>query len=100
MNSASPLRRSFLAALLLFAAGSGTACADGFTRLLPGHYDLETITVTDFTPGVAHTRTPTSENPVYFAALSGGFRDFGSPLLGDKGVDRKVVDRVVLKALA
>jgi hypothetical protein len=51
--------------------------------LLPKH-DVQVITVTDTTPVGALRRRATPEAPIYYMAISAGYRDFGGLIGGEK----------------
>jgi len=86
----------FLASLLLAPALSPAGILDFF---YPDR-DLQTITVTDFAPAAGLRRAPTPEDPVYYVAVSGGYRDLGGIKAGEKPIARDVVNKTMLKALA
>jgi hypothetical protein len=91
------LRSASLLLISLFAAWPSVtpAFAAGiFDR------DLETITVTDFTPAGNLRRQPSLKAPLYYAAVSGGYYDFGAIKAGEKAIPRNVVDKTMLKILA
>jgi len=67
--------------------------------LFPGD-DLQTITVTDFTPEGRLRRLPTPAEPVYYAAVSAGYKDFGGIIAGERPISRELVNRTMLKVLA
>ena len=62
--------------------------------------ELQTITVTDYTPAGRLHRQPASGAPVYYAAVSAGYRDFGGLIAGERPVSREVVNKTMLKVLA
>jgi hypothetical protein len=72
----------------------------GILDFLTSSNDLEAVTVTDMTPAGSLRRAPTPSNPVYFVAISAGFRDLGGMKGGEKPVARDLVNKTVLKALA
>ena len=67
--------------------------------LFPGN-DLETITVTDFTPAGRLQRLPTPTAPVYYVAVSAGYKDFGGIVAGERPIPRQIVNKTMLKVLA
>ena len=85
-----------ISALLSLPASSSA----NILNFLFGRPELETITVTDMYPASALRRTPTPGNPVYYAAVSGGYRDLGVSKPGEKVVPRKMVTDTMLKVLA
>jgi hypothetical protein len=72
----------------------------GILDLLTSKNELEAITVTDMTKAGSLRRSPTPEHPVYFVAVSAGYRDLGGIKAGDKPVPRQVVNQTMLKVLA
>lgn len=67
--------------------------------LLPGH-DLEAITVTEFTPAGQQRRLPSPTAPIYYVAVSAGYRDFGGIMAGEHMIARQTANQTMLKALA
>ena len=91
--------RTWCAALIgLFFAP--LASHGSFLDLLFGANDLETITVTDFTPMGNLLRQPTADHPLYYAAISAGYYDFGAPKAGERPISRQLVDQTIVKILA
>lgn len=79
------------------------ACSLGLSRAAAYNFfqhDLQTITVTDFTAAGKTHRQPSTAGPVYYAAVSAGYYDFGASKGGEKPIARRVVDQTVLKVLA
>lgn len=64
------------------------------------NYDLQSITVTDMTPAGRQFRPATRDHPVYYAAVSAGYHDFGGYIAGDRPVSRELVNRTVMTVLA
>jgi hypothetical protein len=91
--------RPSCAALMVFFAVS-TASAGNILDFLFPPSDLQAITVTDFTSEGSLRRLPTPEKPVYYTAISAGYRDFGGIKAGEKPIARQVVDQTMLKILA
>lgn len=89
-----------MVAALLAVGLAGSIKANFLKTLVFGRRDLETITVTEVSPGQSLARAPSPANPVYYAAISGGFRDFSVAYAGEKHIDRHFVDATVTKALA
>lgn len=85
-------------ALLL---GCAPATATGFLNwVLALHHDVQVITATDTTPVGALLRPATPENPVYYVAMSAGYRDLGGLMGGDKLPAPQNMIRTVAKVLA
>ena len=85
-----------LSAALLLPA---TAPAGFLDVLFPG-YELEAITVTEMTPAGALLPSASPADPVYYAAVSGGYLNLGGIKAGEKPVQRQLVNEALLKALA
>jgi len=62
--------------------------------------DLQTITVTDMTPEGNLRRQPSPDHPVYYAAVSAGYRDLGGMKAGEKPIDRHLLNKTLMKILA
>jgi hypothetical protein len=91
---------SGLALLLVYAGAlSAPASAGILDWLLPKH-DIQVITVTDTTPVGALRRLASPENPVFYLAVSAGFRDFGGIVAGEKAPPKEVVNETMKKVLA
>ena len=67
--------------------------------LFPKH-DIQVVTVTDTTPLGALRRPVSAANPVYYAAVSAGFRDFGGIVAGEKAPPKEAVYQAMGKVLA
>lgn len=67
--------------------------------LLPKH-DVQVITVTDTTPVGALLRPATPEHPVYYIAISLGYRDLGGIIAGDKIPPKEAMVKTITKVLA
>ncbi|HWA87340.1 MAG TPA: hypothetical protein VG710_14025 [Opitutus sp.] len=96
--AASSLRRWWVAsccALFAPAAYAGPVLDFFFPRP-----ELQTITVTDYTPAGRLHRQPTPGAPVYYAAVSAGYRDFGGLMGGERPIPREVVNKTMLTVLA
>jgi hypothetical protein len=74
--------------------------AGGLADFFFGRPELQTITVTDFTPAGRLRRLPSPKAPVYYAAVSAGYRDFGGHMGGERPIAREVVNDTMLKVLA
>jgi hypothetical protein len=64
------------------------------------HHDVEVNVTTDTTPEGALLRTPSKEEPVYYLAVSMGYRDAGGFIAGDKIPNQEAMHRFIAKALA
>ncbi len=87
----------------LFFCSAGVvplAWAETFLGRLFPQPELEAVTVTDVTPAGRERGDASPSHPLYFAAISGGYRDFGAIKAGEKPLDRRVADDTVLKVLA
>lgn len=64
------------------------------------HRDMEVITSTNASPAGALLRPASPTHPVFYQAISVGYRDFGAAVAGDKPPIPRDLDRVVVKVLA
>lgn len=87
------------AAFLAAAAFCTTASAGILDWLLPKH-DVQVITVTDTTPVGALRRPVSPANPVYYFAVSTGYRDFGGLIAGEKIPPKEDVFKAIARVLA
>lgn len=97
------MKTAFRLALAVFSACAGlraAAAPSSFLDLLLGRNDLEAITVTDMTPTGALRPSASPSHPVYYAAVSGGYRDLGGAKAGERPVGRSFVDETIVKLLA
>ena len=62
--------------------------------------DVEVIAVTDTTPVGALRRPASLANPVYYIAVSAGYRDFGGIVAGDKIPPKEKVHTTMARVLA
>jgi hypothetical protein len=96
-------KRSFVAGLitasLLMLALSTAASASILDWLFPKH-EVQVIAVTDTTPVGALRRPASAANPVYYAAVNAGYRDFGGIIAGDKIPPKEEVVKTITKVLA
>ncbi|MBI5694069.1 MAG: hypothetical protein HZC55_28675 [Verrucomicrobia bacterium] len=67
--------------------------------LLPKH-DIQVITVTDTTPAGLLRRPASTANPVFYMAVSAGFRDFGGIVAGEKEPKKEEVFKTMGVVLA
>lgn len=93
--------RSSLCLRLGFAVFSASAPARAgiLDWIFPKH-DIQVITVTDTTPVGALRRPVSPANPVYYVAVSAGFRDFGGIVAGEKAPPKEAVYQAMGKVLA
>lgn len=95
-----PRGRTALTVGLLFF-GSVSAPAQGLLDWLLGlHHDVQVITNSDVTPVGARLPPVSPENPVYYVAVSAGYRDFGGIIAGDKLPKSQDMIRTVARVLA
>lgn len=64
------------------------------------HPDVEVIVNTDVTPEGARLPPASTEHPVYYVAVSMGYRDLGGIIAGDKPPARETMYAWIAKALA
>jgi hypothetical protein len=89
-----------LAALVISCTGfAAVASASILDWLLPKH-DVQVITVTDTTPAGALRRPATLTNPIYYVALSMGYRELGGVIGGEKIPVKQEVIKTMAKVLA
>jgi hypothetical protein len=100
MKTSSIVRVRLGALLVTTLAVAPSSYANRLLDLLYPDYDLVTVTVTDFTPEGSLRRTPTPNDPVYYQAVSGGYKDLGGLKAGEKPIARSTVNQTMLKALA
>jgi hypothetical protein len=62
--------------------------------------DVQVIAVTDTTPAGALRRPVSPANPVYYLAVSAGYRDFGGIIAGEKVPPKEEVLKTMAKVLA
>src|SRR5688572_17938827 len=67
--------------------------------IFPKH-DVQVVAVTDTTPVGALRRAASPANPVYYAAVSAGYRDFGGIVGGIKEPPKEEVVKTIAKVLA
>jgi hypothetical protein len=90
-----PLLLALMASLLAPAPARA-----GVLDFLFGKRDIEVITITDMSPEGRLHRRPTPEKPVYYVAVSVGFRDLGGVVGGEKPPPPEEVVRTLTKVLA
>ncbi|MBL9202770.1 MAG: hypothetical protein JNL39_19810 [Opitutaceae bacterium] len=89
---------------LIFAAAAIIAgrCAHAASLLdwiFPKH-DVQVIAVTDTTPAGLLRRPASPDNPIYYVAVSAGYRDFGGIVAGEKVPKKEQVFAAIAKVLA
>lgn len=97
-----PRRRSMtrlFATLLLMAGGASVAPAGVLDWLFPKR-DVQVIAVTDTTPVGALRRPASAASPVYYQAVSVGYRDFGGIIAGEKVPPKEEVMKTITRVLA
>ncbi|MBX7122977.1 MAG: hypothetical protein K1X42_12685 [Opitutaceae bacterium] len=87
---------AMLAGVAVFAIPASAGILDW---LLPKH-DIQVITVTDTTPAGLLRRPVSVTNPMYYMAVSAGFRDFGGIMGGIKEPPREAVYKAMAAVLA
>lgn len=92
------MKRALVAASFLAMFGA-SASAGILDWLLPKH-DIQVITVTDTTPVGALRRSASPSNPIYYMAVSAGFRDFGGIVAGEKAPKKEEVFKTIGAVLA
>src|SRR5688500_18985330 len=85
--------------VLLVLVLSTTASASILDWIFPKH-EVQVIAVTDTTPVGALRRPASPANPVYYAAVSAGYRDFGGIIAGEKIPPKEDVIKTITKVLA
>jgi hypothetical protein len=88
-----------LTALLLAASLAAPMHAGILDWLLPKH-EVQVIAVTDTTPVGALRRPASPATPVYYAAVSAGYRDLGGIIAGEKIPNKDEVVKTIAKVLA
>jgi hypothetical protein len=88
-----------LSALILALAIVGSGRAGILDWIIPKH-DVEVIAVTDTTPVGALRRAASPANPVYYTAISAGYRDLGGIIAGEKIPNKDEVLKTIAKVLA
>lgn len=99
-TAVSCFRRWYIAPFSFYCLFVPAVFAGNLLDFLLPQPDLQTITVTDFTPAGRLRRVPSPSSPIYYAAVSAGYRDLGGIIAGERPVAREVVDKTVLKVLA
>ena len=93
------LMRYIMTMLVLAGALAAPLAAGILDWLLPKH-DIQVITVTDTTPVGALRRPASPTNPIFYMAVSAGFRDFGGIVAGEKAPPKEEVYKTMGKVLA
>ncbi len=89
-----------LAAILALAAGGAVHVRAGILDWIFPKHDVEVIAVTDTTPAGLLRRPASPANPIYYQAVSAGYRDFGGIIAGEKIPPKEEVMKVIAKVLA
>lgn len=76
------------------------AWAGSLLNFLLPQPELQTITVTDFTPEGRMLRPASPKAPIYYFAMSAGYVDLGGIVAGERPVSRELVNQTMLKVLA
>lgn len=84
--------------LALFLASSATAA--GILDWIFPKREVQVIAVTDTTPVGALRRSASPANPIYYMAVSAGYRDFGGIIAGEKAPPKEEVFKTIAKVLA
>lgn len=92
--------RSFLSVLIFCSAAILPASANGLLDFLLPKHDVQVITVTDTTPAGAERPLPSTIDPVYYVAVSAGYRDLGGIVGGEKPPPKEDVIKTIAKTLA
>ena len=85
--------------LLAVVAISASASASVLDWIFPKH-EVQVIAVTDTTPVGALRRPVSAANPVYYTAISAGYRDFGGIIAGEKVPPKEEMVKTIAKVLA
>ena len=91
-----------LRSLLVLLAGMSAAApasAGILDWIFPKH-DVQVIAVTDTTPAGLLRRPASPANPIYYQAVSAGYRDFGGIIAGEKIPPKEEVMKTIAKVLA
>lgn len=87
--------------LVLFAcAGLPPSASAGILEWIFPKHDVEVVAVTDTTPVGALRRPASAANPIYYMAVSAGYRDFGGIIAGEKVPPKEQVMKSIAKVLA
>ncbi|MDP3070261.1 MAG: hypothetical protein Q8N18_08230 [Opitutaceae bacterium] len=87
---------------LIFAvlAAAPALRAASFLEWIFPKRDVQVIAVTDTTPAGLLRRAATPANPIYYQAVSAGYRDFGGIIAGEKIPPKEEVMQTIAKVLA
>ena len=88
-----------LAILVVVAFPSHAFSASVLDWIFPKH-EVQVVAVTDTTPVGALRRAASPANPVYYVAVSTGYRDFGGSIGGIKEPPKEEVVKTIAKVLA
>ncbi|MBP8256184.1 MAG: hypothetical protein KAX37_02580 [Opitutaceae bacterium] len=90
----------FVATLLAVAGVFSVPAAAGVLDWLLPKHDIQVITVTDTTPAGSLRRPVSVTNPMYYMAVSAGFRDFGGIVGGIKEPPKESVYKAMAAVMA
>jgi len=80
--------------------GAPMLAVAGISNFLLGTDELQTITVTDVTEAGRQAPAASPQRPLFYAAISGGYHDFGGLIAGEKPVARATVNKLMIDVLA
>ncbi|PTY05499.1 hypothetical protein DB347_14055 [Opitutaceae bacterium EW11] len=89
--------------LLLLAAALASSClpaSAGLLSILLPHHQIQVITNGDVHPAGRGLPAASPDAPIYYIAVSTGFRDYGAAVAGEKIPDSNAVMRAMTKTLA
>lgn len=89
-----------LVAVIGALAAAPAAHAASFLDWIFPKRDVQVIAVTDTTPAGLLRRPASTANPVYYQAVSAGYRDFGGIIAGEKVPPKDEVMKTITKVLA
>lgn len=76
------------------------AFAGSFIDFLLPRHELQAIAVTDVTPAGLQRRQASPAAPLYYVAISAGYREFGAVIAGEHMISRQLANETILKTLA
>ncbi len=86
--------------LLLAGCGPISPASTGILDWIFPKHDVQVIAVTDTTPAGLLRRPASSANPIYYQAVSAGYRDFGGIIAGEKIPPKEEIMKTIAKVLA
>ena len=90
--------RHVVAAIALLAGGQSSRA--GILDWIFPKRDVQVIAVTDTTPAGLLRRPASPANPIYYQAVSAGYREFGGIIAGEKIPPKDEVMKTIAKVLA